>query len=93
MARPSKLSEAEIVRLLPSVAGWERSGDRLQRTWKLPTFPAAIEFVNRVAETAEALDHHPDITIEYTKVTLSVTTHDAGGLTAADFTLASRLGA
>ena len=49
--------------------------------------------MNRVAEAAEALDHHPDITIEYTKVTLRVTTHDAGGLTANDFELATRIDA
>ena len=46
-----------------------------------------------VAQAAESLDHHPDITIEYTKVTLRVTTHDAGGLTENDFTLAARIGA
>ena len=86
-----RLSEDEIARRLASVPGWERAGEWLQRTYKFETFPAAIAFVNRVAETAEALDHHPDITIEYTKVTLRLTTHDAGGLTAGDFALATRI--
>ena len=86
-----RLPEDEIARRLASVPGWERAGEWLQRTYKFETFPAAIAFVYHVAETAEALDHHPDITIEYTKVTLRLTTHDAGGLTAADFTLATRI--
>ena len=91
-ARPP-LSEAEIAGRLSSVPGWQRDGVWLRRTYKFETFPAAIAFVNRVAEAAEALDHHPDITIEYTKVTLRVTTHDAGGLTASDFKLATRIDA
>ncbi len=87
------LSEDEIAGRLPSVPGWQRDGEWLQRVYKFETFPAAIAFVNRVAEAAEALDHHPDITIEYTKVTLRVSTHDAGGLTASDFKLATRIDA
>jgi len=86
-----RLSEDEIAGRLGSVPGWQREGEWLQRVYKLATFPAAIAFVNRVAEIAEALDHHPDITIEYTKVTLRVTTHDAKGLTAGDFELAARI--
>jgi 4a-hydroxytetrahydrobiopterin dehydratase len=87
------LSEAEIAGRLPTVPGWQREGEWLRRRYEFETFPAAIAFVNRVAEAAEALDHHPDITIEYTKVTLRVTTHDAGGLTASDFKLATRIDA
>lgn len=93
MAARRKLSEAEIAGRLPGVPGWQRDGDWIRREYKFATFPAAIAFVNRVAEAAEALDHHPDITIEYTKVTLRVSTHDAGGLTASDFELATRIGA
>jgi 4a-hydroxytetrahydrobiopterin dehydratase len=88
-----RLSDDEIAARLTSVPGWQREGDWLRRTYKFETFPAAIAFVNRVAEFAEALDHHPDITIEYTKVTLRVSTHDAGGLTANDFELATRIDA
>ena len=88
-----KLSEDEIAGRVASVPGWKRDGDWLERVYEFPTFPAAIAFVNRVAEAAEALDHHPDITVKYTKVTLRVSTHDAGGLTAGDFTLATRIDA
>ena len=93
MPRAPKLSEDEIASSLSRVPGWKRDGAWLSRVYEFPTFPAAIAFVNRVAEAAEALDHHPDIAIAYTKVTLRVSTHDAGGLTASDFTLASRIDA
>jgi 4a-hydroxytetrahydrobiopterin dehydratase len=63
-------------------------GERLQRTFSFPDFPAAMDFVNRVADLAEELQHHPDIMIRYSKVTLSLETHDAGGLTDGDFTFA-----
>lgn len=86
-----RLSEDEIAGRLATVPGWQREGDWLRREYKHETFPAAIAFVNRVAEAAESLDHHPDITIEYTKVTLRVTTHDVHGLTAGDFELAARI--
>lgn len=93
MPRMPKLSESEIAAGLARVPGWKRDGAWLERVYELPTFPAAIAFVNRVAEAAEALDHHPDIAISYTKVTLRVSTHDAGGLTANDFSLAARIDA
>ena len=88
-----RLTEDEIAKRLADVPGWTRDGDALRREQRFPTFLAGIEFVNRVASIAESLDHHPDITIEYTKVTLRVTTHDAGGLTETDFALAARIGA
>jgi len=91
MPKMRKLSDDEIEGRLASVPGWKRDGDWLQRAYEFETFPAAVAFANRVAEAAEALDHHPDITIQYTKVTLRVSTHDAGGLTASDFALASRI--
>ena len=93
MARPAKLSEDQIAAALDRVPGWKRDGAWLVRRYEHPTFPAAIAFVNRVALVAEALDHHPDIAIAYTKVTLRVSTHDAGGLTENDFALASRIDA
>jgi len=93
MPRLPKLSEDEVAKGLASVPGWKRDGEWLERRYEFPTFPAAIAFVNRVADAAEALDHHPDIAISYTKVTLRVSTHDAGGLTANDFALAARIDA
>ena len=92
MAR-RRLTEDEIARRLADLPAWTRDGDAIRREQRFPNFMAGIEFVNRVAQAAESLDHHPDITIEYTRVTLRVSTHDAGGLTEKDFTLAKRIGA
>jgi 4a-hydroxytetrahydrobiopterin dehydratase len=89
----TRLDEAEIARRLAGLAGWERRGEQIRRTFELADFRAALAFVNRVGELAEAMDHHPDIEIRYSRVTLALTTHDAGGLTARDFELAARIGA
>jgi 4a-hydroxytetrahydrobiopterin dehydratase len=86
VARPL-LGEEEIVEALSTVA-WTRQGDRIEKTVKLQDFRAAMRFVNHVAEVAEALDHHPDISISWNRVGLEVSTHDSGGLTALDFELA-----
>jgi 4a-hydroxytetrahydrobiopterin dehydratase len=86
-----RLSEAEVARRLAGLAGWERSGDEIRRTFAFADFKAALAFVNRVGEQAEAANHHPDIDIRYSKVTLALTTHDAGGLTDRDFELAERI--
>ncbi|MDE3203406.1 MAG: 4a-hydroxytetrahydrobiopterin dehydratase [Acidobacteriota bacterium] len=72
---------------------WTRRGDHIERTVVRPDFRAAVALVNQVADLAEELDHHPDMTISWTRVALSVTTHDAGGLTALDFELARRVDA
>lgn len=93
MATRRRLTDDEVADRLRAVPGWRRDGDRLTRQWTFASFLEGIAFVNRVAEIAESLDHHPDIAIEYTKVTLRVTTHDAGGLTDNDFALAARIGA
>ena len=69
---------------------WERDGDAITRELKFDDFSGAVAFVNRVAEAAEAANHHPDITIHgYNKVKLTLSTHSAGGLTEADFNLAA----
>ena len=81
------LSEAEIQDGLKSVA-WSREGEKLAKQVKLSDFRAAMAFVNEVAEIAERLNHHPDITISWNRVSLEVSTHDSGGLTALDFELA-----
>lgn len=87
--RVPKLSESEIQRCLADLPGWARLGDTLRRTYGFPRFRAAIAFVNAVADAAEAADHHPNIDIRYRKVTLTLTTHDVGGLTIKDFALAA----
>lgn len=87
------LTETEILERLARVPGWERRGPEIRRAWAFADFRGAMDFVNRVARLAEAADHHPDIDIRYSKVTLVLSTHDAGGLTARDFALAEAIGA
>ena len=87
------LAEAEVAERLARLPGWERQGDEIRRTFAFADFVEAMAFVNRVADLAEAMNHHPDIDIRYSKVTLALTTHDAGGLTALDFDLAEKAGA
>ena len=83
-----KLETQEIERRLSDFPEWSLAGGRLQRTFSFGDFPAAMDFVNRVADLAEELQHHPDIMIRYNKVTLTLETHDAGGLTEGDFAFA-----
>jgi 4a-hydroxytetrahydrobiopterin dehydratase len=86
-----KLSEAEIVERLPKAKDWERHGDMLVRTWQFPSFRRAIEFVNQVASFCEKSDHHPDMIVSYRTVRIEMSTHDAGGITEADFALVGEL--
>ena len=87
------LAESEIASRLVRVPGWQRRGSEITRTFAFPDFKGSMAFVNRVADLAEGMNHHPDIDIRYSKVTLTLTTHDAAGLTARDFTLAEQIGA
>ena len=87
----AKLSDIEIQRSLGARSGWTRRGSSITRTFEFKTFPEAIAFVNRVAEAAEKMDHHPDVDIRYTKVSCSLSTHSAGGITAKDFKLAEEI--
>src|SRR3954451_22861279 len=86
-----KLSDLEIQRALAGLAGWSRRGDALVKTYAFPRFAEGIAFVNRVARVADAADHHPDIDIRYVKVTMSLSTHDAGGITQNDLDLAQKI--
>lgn len=91
-----KYSDEQVQAALTSagVAGWQlASNGEIFKSYQFESFVKSIEFVNRIAFIAEELGHHPDITINYNKVKLSVTTHDAGGLTENDFTLAARANA
>jgi len=81
---------AERLRALP---GWTRSGDAITRTYTFADFKAAMIFVNGVAALAERAEHHPDITIRYKVVTLSLWTHSAGGITGKDLDLARTIDA
>jgi 4a-hydroxytetrahydrobiopterin dehydratase len=83
-----KLTAIQTRAALQSVPGWNRHGAAIARTFVFPDFPAAIRFVNAVARLAERAWHHPDIEVRWNQVTLTLTTHDAGGLTKKDFKLA-----
>jgi len=85
------LSEDEIAERLRG-SSWRREGEAIVREWKLADFAAAIAFVDRVAEVAEAANHHPDILLHgWNRVRLTMTNHSAGGLTATDFEVAARI--
>jgi 4a-hydroxytetrahydrobiopterin dehydratase len=83
-----KLSPDQINEYLAGVPQWSLNGELLQRTFRFDDFNAAIAFVNRLRDLAEGMQHHPDIMIRNDKVTLTLTTHDAGGLTEKDFAFA-----
>lgn len=85
-----KLKVAQIKSALIKVPDWQRNGAAISRTFQFKDFPAAIKFVNKVAVLAEKSCHHPDIDIRWNKVTLTLTTHDQGGLTEKDFALATK---
>jgi 4a-hydroxytetrahydrobiopterin dehydratase len=94
MARMAELlSDDEVSTALADLSGWERDGDAIVRTAELPSFPVAIDVVDRVAEDAEERDHHPDIDIRWRTLTFRLSTHSAGGLTAKDTELAAQIDA
>lgn len=85
------LDDAAIIDALAGLPGWARDGDALVLAAKLPSFPAAIGVVDRVAEQAEAMNHHPDIDIRWRNLTFRCSTHSAGGITELDTTLAGSI--
>ena len=87
------LTAAQIKTSLASVADWKKKGASITRTFQFKDFPAAIKFVDALAKIAEREWHHPDIDIRWNKVTLTLSTHDAGGLTGKDFSLAKKFDA
>ncbi len=88
-----RLTEDEIATRLAGLPGWERDGDAIRRAYRFADFKAAMAFANVVADKAEARDHHPDVLVQWGCVTLTLSTHDAGGLTARDFDLAREVDA
>ena len=85
------LTEDEIAARLAAVPGWEREGESISRLITRDDFRDALLYVGAVAYLAEAANHHPDIAISWNQVTLTLSTHSAGGLTAADFALAGQI--
>ncbi|MCC5787190.1 MAG: 4a-hydroxytetrahydrobiopterin dehydratase [Phycisphaerales bacterium] len=84
-----KLTESDIDQRLGELPEWTKVNEEIQRTYHFDDFVNSMAFVNKVADAAERDQHHPDILIRYNKVTLTLSTHDAGGITEKDFALAS----
>lgn len=85
----SLLSESEIQAGLSHLSGWSLQNKAIQTTLTFKDFVETIEFVNRLVEPAETAGHHPDLAISYNRLTISLTSHDAGGITDKDFEMAS----
>src|ERR1035438_10374415 len=84
------LTTKEISRHLKAVPDWSKRAQTIRRTFKFEGFLSSVAFVNRIAKKAQKLNHHPDIDIRFNKVTLKLTTHDEGGITEKDFSLAGQ---
>jgi 4a-hydroxytetrahydrobiopterin dehydratase len=87
----ARLSDEEIDQGLTELEGWERDGEAITRTFKLDDFKGSVDFVNRLTPEAEDMNHHPDLAISWNEVTVTISTHSEGGLTASDFELAGRI--
>jgi 4a-hydroxytetrahydrobiopterin dehydratase len=74
-------------------SGWERSGGAIAKTFERGDFVGSVGFVESLVEPAEAMNHHPDLEVSWDKVTVTLSTHSEGGLTAADFELAAKIDA
>lgn len=80
----ARLTSAEVESALKALPGWEREGEAIRRKFTFAGFPDAVAFVVRVGFSAEAVDHHPDMLVNYKRVTLTYSTHSEGGLTQKD---------
>jgi 4a-hydroxytetrahydrobiopterin dehydratase len=87
------LSDEEIEQRVGALDGWERQGDAIVKEFENGDFKGSVDFVNRLMPVAEAMNHHPDLEISWATVTVSISTHSEGGLTANDFELAARIDA
>ena len=90
MGKMTTIGEDEALQRLKALSGWELDGSAIRRKFTFGGFPDAVAFVTRLGFDAEAADHHPDILINYKRVTLTYTTHSEGGLTDKDFAGAAR---
>ncbi len=87
----AKLTAKQIAERLESLPGWEYKSHAISKLLRFREFMDGIKFVNRIARIAEAADHHPDITINYTRIRFSCTTHSEGGVTEKDLALAAKI--
>lgn len=85
------LSEQEIESRLAELSDWERSGKAIVKSFERGDFVGSVKFVSSLVEPAETLGHHPDLEISWDTVTVTISTHSEGGLTAADFELAAKI--
>ena len=87
------LTAEDVESRLTKMSGWARASDEIGKEFSFADFRASMAFVNKVADAANAADHHPDITIKYNKVRIVLSTHSDGGITEKDFTLARQIDA
>jgi 4a-hydroxytetrahydrobiopterin dehydratase len=87
------LSESEVQERLAGLSDWTLSGEAIEKSFKRDDFVGSVEFVAGLVEPAEAMNHHPDVAISWDTVTVTISTHSEGGLTAADFELAEKIDA
>ena len=88
---PKKLGVEEIKGWIASQSGWKYKEDAIRKEYAFPSFRDSIVFVNRIASIADDLNHHPDIDVRYNKVLLTISTHDVGGVTEKDLSLAGKI--
>ena len=88
MSTVSRLSDDTVSERLGGMPNWTVQNDALTKTFAFADFVQSLQFVNRLAMAAESANHHPDIDIRYSKVTVALSTHDSGGITEKDFALA-----
>jgi 4a-hydroxytetrahydrobiopterin dehydratase len=87
------LNDSEIGERLASMPGWKREGEAIVKKFEREDFAGSVGFVDSILEPAEQMNHHPDVAISWDEVTVTISTHSEGGLTAADFELAGRIDA
>lgn len=87
------LGQSEIEEKLAGLPGWEQSGEAIVKRFKRGDFVGSVEFVARLVEPAESMNHHPDLEVSWDTVTVTISTHSEGGLTANDFALAAKIDA
>jgi 4a-hydroxytetrahydrobiopterin dehydratase len=87
------LGDSEVAARLAELSGWERSGNAIAKEFKRGDFVGSVNFVSSLVEPAEEMNHHPDLEISWDTVTVTLSTHSEGGLTANDFELAAKIDA
>jgi len=85
------LSDTDIQQALQKLPGWKKDGNTIERVFQFSDFVRAMDFANQIAEAAEAINHHPYIHISYNKVTLTLVSHDSGGVTQRDIRMAGKI--